>query len=86
MPDEWLVPYPVRCIASRSASDEAACTMLAQLLKNDGITRGGSRLPTWTVHKGFKLDTVECAHSCASRISVPPRNRRMCEIGLRLNR
>lgn len=37
LPDAWQVPYPVLCIASRSAIDEAACIMLAQILEKHGI-------------------------------------------------
>src|SRR5947207_8046910 len=34
---EWQVDYPVLCIASRSPLDEAAATMLAQLLEKHGL-------------------------------------------------
>ena len=34
---EWQVEYPVLCIASRSPLDEAAATMLAQLLEKHGL-------------------------------------------------
>jgi hypothetical protein len=30
MPDAWQVPFPILCIASRSALDEAACALLAR--------------------------------------------------------
>jgi hypothetical protein len=34
----WQVDFPVLCIASRSPLDEAAAMMLAQLLKNHGVS------------------------------------------------
>jgi hypothetical protein len=37
LPDAWQVPYPVLCVPSRSALDEAACLMLAQLLEKHGV-------------------------------------------------
>jgi predicted PurR-regulated permease PerM len=66
MPDEWLVPYPVLCIASRSALDEAACTMLAQLLKNHGINAWVQPFADVASAKGFKLDTVDAPLVCLS--------------------
>ena len=66
MPEEWLVPYPVLCIASRSALDEAACTMLAQLLKNHGIAAWVQPFADVASAKGFKLDTVDAPLVCLS--------------------
>lgn len=37
LPDAWQVPYPVLCVPSRSALDEAAGLMLAQLLEKHGV-------------------------------------------------
>lgn len=37
LPDAWQLPYPVLCVPSRSALDEAACLMLAQLLEKHGV-------------------------------------------------
>jgi predicted PurR-regulated permease PerM len=66
MPDEWLVPYPVLCIASRSALDEAACTMLAQLLKKHGINAWVQPFADVASAKGFKVDTVDAPLVCLS--------------------
>lgn len=37
LPDAWQLPCPVLCVPSRSALDESACLMLAQLLEKHGI-------------------------------------------------
>ena len=37
LPDAWQVPCPVLCVPSRSALDESACLMLAQLLEKHGV-------------------------------------------------
>lgn len=37
LPDTWQLPHPVLCIPSRSALDESACFMLAQLLEKHGV-------------------------------------------------
>lgn len=37
LPDAWQLPYPVLCVPSRSALDESACLMLAQLLEKHGL-------------------------------------------------
>ena len=37
LPDAWQLPHPVLCIPSRSALDESACFMLAQLLEKHGV-------------------------------------------------
>ncbi len=35
--DAWQLPHPVLCIPSRSALDESACLLLAQLLEKHGV-------------------------------------------------
>jgi hypothetical protein len=37
LPDAWQLPYPVMCVPSRSALDESAALMLAQLLEKHGV-------------------------------------------------
>jgi predicted PurR-regulated permease PerM len=37
LPDAWQLPHPVLCVPSRSALDESACLMLAQLLEKHGV-------------------------------------------------
>ena len=80
MPDDWQMPYPVLCIASRSALDEAACEMLAQVLDKHGIA-------AWV--QPF-VDVANCKklqgrhHRCPARLSfilrLRHRSPRMCAI------
>jgi len=37
LPPEWAGPTPILCVAGRGALDEAACTLLAQLLGKHGL-------------------------------------------------
>jgi hypothetical protein len=63
--DDWQMPYPVLCVASRSALDEAACIMLAQVLAKHGVT---AWVQPFTVvsAKGFKVDTTNARLVCLS--------------------
>ena len=66
MPDEWQVPYPVLCVASRSALDEAACAMLAQLLDKHGVRAWVQPFADVASAKNFKVDTVDAPLVCLS--------------------
>ena len=66
MADEWQVPYPVLCVASRSALDEAACSMLAQLLDKHGIKAWVQPFADVASAKHFKVDTVDAPLVCLS--------------------
>jgi predicted PurR-regulated permease PerM len=66
MPDDWQMPYPVLCVASRSALDEAACIMLAQVLEKHGITAWVQPFTDVVTAKGFKVDTTDARLVCLS--------------------
>ena len=66
MPDDWQMPYPVLCVASRSALDEAACTMLAQILDKHGIAAWVQPFTDVATAKGFKVDTTDAQLVCLS--------------------
>ena len=66
MPDDWQMPYPVLCVASRSALDEAACTMLAQILEKHGIAAWVQPFTDVATAKGFKVDTTDAQVVCLS--------------------
>ena len=66
MPNEWQVPYPVLCIASRSALDEGACAMLAQLLYKHGIAAWIQPFADLAGAKDFKVDTIDAPLVCIS--------------------
>jgi hypothetical protein len=66
MPDAWQVPYPVLCIASRSTLDEAACALLAHLLKQRGINAWVQPFADVATAKGFRLDTTDAPFVCLS--------------------
>jgi hypothetical protein len=66
LPDDWQVPYPVLCVASRSALDEAACAMLAQILGKHGIAAWVQPFADVASAKGFKVDTTDSRVVCLS--------------------
>jgi predicted PurR-regulated permease PerM len=66
MPDAWQVPYPVLCLASRSSLDEAACLLLAHLLKKRGIAAWVQPFADVASAKGFKLETLDAPLVCLS--------------------
>lgn len=66
MPDDWQMPYPVLCVASRSALDEAACTMLAQILEKHGIAAWVQPFTDVATAKGFKVDNAAARVVCLS--------------------
>jgi predicted PurR-regulated permease PerM len=66
LPDDWQMPYPVLCIASRSALDEAACLMLADALDKHGISAWVQPFPDVASAKHLKVDTVDARLVCLS--------------------
>lgn len=66
MPDDWQMPYPVLCVASRSELDEAACIMLAQVLEKHGITAWVQPFTDVVTAKGFKVDNTDARMVCLS--------------------
>jgi predicted PurR-regulated permease PerM len=66
LPDAWQMPYPVLCIASRSALDEAASIMFAQLLEKHGIAAWVQPFADVASAKGFKVDTTDARLVCLS--------------------
>lgn len=66
LPDAWQMPYPVLCVASRSALDEAACVMLAQVLAKHGIAAWVQPFADVATAKGFKVDTTDARLVCLS--------------------
>ncbi len=66
MPDDWQMPYPVLCIASRSALDEAASIMLAQVLEKHGIAARVQPFADAATTRGFKVDVTDAQLVCLS--------------------
>jgi predicted PurR-regulated permease PerM len=66
MPDDWQMPYPVLCIASRSALDEAASTMLAQVLEKHGVAAWVQPFTDVATTRGFKVDVTDAYLVCLS--------------------
>ncbi len=66
LPDDWQMPYPVLCIASRSALDEAACEMLAQVLGKHGIAAWVQPFIDVETAKSFKVDITDARLVCLS--------------------
>jgi predicted PurR-regulated permease PerM len=67
---EWNAKAPVLCAAGRSGLDEAAATMLAQLLVKHGLgarVEGPDALSTTGI---FRLDTAETAMVCVSYLDT----------------
>ena len=66
MPDDWQMPYPVLCIASRSALDEAASIMLAQVLEKHGVAAWVQPFADVATSRGFKVDVTDAHLVCLS--------------------
>jgi predicted PurR-regulated permease PerM len=66
MPDDWQMPYPVLCIASRSALDEAASTMLAHVLEKHGVAAWVQPFADVATTRGFKVDVADAHLVCLS--------------------
>ena len=65
-PDDWQMPYPVLCVPSRSALDEAACIMLTHALEKHGIAAWVQPFVDVTSAKNLKVDTAEARLVCLS--------------------
>jgi len=70
MPDDWQMPYPVLCIASRSALDEAASTMLAQVLEKHGVAAWVQPFVDVATTRGFKVDVTDAHLVCLSYLGA----------------
>jgi predicted PurR-regulated permease PerM len=66
MPDDWQMPYPVLCIASRSALDEAASIMLVQILEKHGVAAWVQPFADVAATRGFKVDVADAHLVCLS--------------------
>jgi hypothetical protein len=66
MPDDWQMPYPVLCIASRSSLDEAASIMLAQVLEKHGVSAWVQPFADVATSRGFKVDVTDAHLVCLS--------------------
>jgi AI-2E family transporter len=66
MTDDWQMPYPVLCIASRSALDEAASIMLSQVLEKHGVAAWVQPFADVATTRGFKVDVKDPHLVCLS--------------------
>jgi predicted PurR-regulated permease PerM len=66
LPAAWRVEHPVLCIASRSALDEAAAAMLAQLVQKHGLSARVQPFTDVSSAKGFKIDARDARIVCLS--------------------
>jgi predicted PurR-regulated permease PerM len=62
----WQVDHPVLCIGSRSPLDEAAATMLAQLLEKHGLPTKIQPFADIASAKAFKIDARDAPLVCLS--------------------
>jgi hypothetical protein len=62
----WQVDHPVLCIGSRSPLDEAAATMLAQLLEKHGLPTKIQPFADVASAKAFKIDARDAPLVCLS--------------------
>jgi hypothetical protein len=60
------VAYPVLCIASRSALDQAAAVMLAQILDKHGVAARVQPFADVSSAKSFKVDAPDARIVCLS--------------------
>jgi predicted PurR-regulated permease PerM len=63
---EWQVEYPVLCIASRSPLDEAAATMLAQLLEKHGLPAKIQPFADVASARSLRIDARDAPLVCLS--------------------
>jgi hypothetical protein len=63
---DWLVEHPVLCLASRSPLDEAAATMLGQLLAKHGIAAKVQPFADVASAKSLKVDAADAPLVCLS--------------------
>jgi predicted PurR-regulated permease PerM len=66
LPLDWKVAYPVLCIASRSALDQAAAVMLAQILDKHGVAARVQPFVDVSSAKSFKIDAPDARIVCLS--------------------
>jgi hypothetical protein len=66
LPRDWQVDHPVLCIASRSPLDEAAATMLAQLLEKHGLPTKVQRFTHVASAQALKIDALDAPLVCLS--------------------
>lgn len=66
MPSDWQVAYPILCIASRSALDQAAAVMLAQILGKHGVASWVQPFTDVSSAKSFKVDAPDARIVCLS--------------------
>ena len=66
MSDDWQMPYPVLCVASRSALDEAASIMFAQVLEKHGIAAWVQPFADVVTTRGFRVDVTDANLVCLS--------------------
>jgi hypothetical protein len=62
----WRVAHPILCIASRSALDQAAAVMLAQILDKHGVASWVQPFTDVSSAKGFKVDAPDARIVCLS--------------------
>ena len=62
----WQVTYPILCIASRSALDQAAAVMLAQILDKHGMAARVQPFIDVSSAKSFKVDALDALIVCLS--------------------
>jgi predicted PurR-regulated permease PerM len=66
MSADWHVAHPVLCIASRSALDQAAAVMLAQILDKHGVAARVQPFADVSSAKSFKVDAPDARIVCLS--------------------
>jgi predicted PurR-regulated permease PerM len=64
--ENWRVDYPVLCVASRSPLDQAASTMLAQLLGKHGLPAHVQPFTDVASARSFKIDAPDAPLVCLS--------------------
>jgi AI-2E family transporter len=66
----WQVTYPILCIASRSALDQAAAVMLAQILDKHGMAARVQPFIDVSSAKSFKVDALDAQIVCLSHFGA----------------
>jgi predicted PurR-regulated permease PerM len=62
----WAVEHPVLCVASRSPLDQAACTMLGQLLGKHGLATRIASFSDVASARSFKIHSLDAPLICLS--------------------
>jgi hypothetical protein len=62
----WAVEHPVLCLASRSPLDQAACTMLGQLLSKHGLAARIQSFTDVASARSFKIHSLDAPLVCLS--------------------